>query len=160
MNHFLIRTLNQHHRTCSTGPSNKIIVTTSMLYVIVSTLSLLNRILVALSCVSVWASLFALMVPFNLLPSWLWDWTLPLSPVVIQLIFSSLKLENGLKKHVRSVIEIKYGFVKLAVIFFYFLQDVIMWFLVWDLLNYFSKLYSKQRNESWLLPTCMDDKRL
>ena len=28
-------------------------------------------------------------------------------------IFSSLKLKNGLKKHVRNIDEIKYGFVKL-----------------------------------------------
>ena len=28
-----------------------------------------------------------------------------------------VKLENGLKKHIRNVAEIKYGFVKLAVIF-------------------------------------------
>ena len=32
------------------------------------------------------------------------------------LIFSSLKLENGLKKHVRNVARIKYEFVELVVI--------------------------------------------
>ena len=39
-------------------------------------------------------------------------------------IFSSLKLENGLKKHVQNSTEITYGFIKLVVIF-YFLEDVI-----------------------------------
>ena len=34
------------------------------------------------------------------------------------LIFSSLKLENGLKKHVRNVARIKHGFVELVVILF------------------------------------------
>ena len=32
--------------------------------------------------------------------------------------FSSLKLENGLKKHVRNVARIKYGFFELVVILF------------------------------------------
>ena len=32
----------------------------------------------------------------------------------------SVKLENGLKEHIRNVAEIKYGFVKLAVIFLTF----------------------------------------
>ena len=39
-------------------------------------------------------------------------------------IFSSLKIENGLKKHVQNSIEIIYGFIKLVAIF-YFLEDVI-----------------------------------
>ena len=39
-------------------------------------------------------------------------------------IFSSLKLENGLKKHVQNSTEIIYGFIELVVIF-YFLEDVI-----------------------------------
>ena len=43
-------------------------------------------------------------------------------------MFSSLKLENGLKK-LQNVAERKYGFVELAGIFYLFLQDVIMWFL-------------------------------
>ena len=46
------------------------------------------------------------------------------------LIFSSLKLENGLKKHVRNVARIKYEFVELVVILFIFIQDVIMLFLL------------------------------
>ena len=32
----------------------------------------------------------------------------------INLLFSSLKLKNGWKKHVQSVARIKYGFVKLV----------------------------------------------
>ena len=36
------------------------------------------------------------------------------------LFFSSLKLENGLKKHVRIFARIKYGFVELVVILFTF----------------------------------------
>ena len=39
-------------------------------------------------------------------------------------IFSSLKIENGLKKHDQNSTEIIYGFIKLVVIF-YFLEDVI-----------------------------------
>ena len=35
-------------------------------------------------------------------------------------VFSSLKLENGLKKYVRNVAEMKHGFVKLVVIFLLF----------------------------------------
>ena len=38
--------------------------------------------------------------------------------ITCNLIFLSLKLENGLKKHVRNVAEIKYGIVKLVLIFF------------------------------------------
>ena len=37
--------------------------------------------------------------------------------ILVPLIFPLLKLEHGLQKHVCSVTEIKYGFVKLAVIF-------------------------------------------
>ena len=37
-----------------------------------------------------------------------------------KVIFSSLKLENGLKKHVRNVTRIKCGFVELDVILFTF----------------------------------------
>ena len=44
---------------------------------------------------------------------------------------SSLKLKNELKKHVWNVAEIKCGFAKLVVTFFHFLQDVLMWFLLW-----------------------------
>ena len=36
------------------------------------------------------------------------------------LVFSFLTLENGLQKHVRKDAEIKYGFVKLVVIFKFF----------------------------------------
>ena len=46
------------------------------------------------------------------------------------LIFSSLKLENGLKKHVWNVARIKYEFVELVVILFIFMQNVIMLFLL------------------------------
>ena len=46
------------------------------------------------------------------------------------LIFSSLKLGNRLKRHVRKVTGIKYGFVKLFVIFLLVIQDVVMWFLL------------------------------
>ena len=46
------------------------------------------------------------------------------------LIFSSLKLENGPKKHIRNVARIKYEFVELVVILFIFIQDVIMLFLL------------------------------
>ena len=46
------------------------------------------------------------------------------------LIFSSLKLENGLKKYVRNVARMKYEFVELVVILFTFIQDVIMLFLL------------------------------
>ena len=96
------------------------------LLLIVVTLFLLNELFNILSCVSVWAPLFALMILFNLLSSWSWDWTLPLLQLWLAycntctLIFLSLKLENGMKKHVRNVFEIKYGFVKLVVIFFTF----------------------------------------
>ena len=38
--------------------------------------------------------------------------------ILVPYFFSSLKLENGMKKHVRSVTKIKYDFVKLVVIFF------------------------------------------
>ena len=94
------------------------------LLLIVVTLFLLNELFNILSCVSVWAPLFALMILFNLLSSWSWDWTLPLLQLWLAycntctLIFLSLKLESGMKKHVRNVFEIKYGFVKLVVIFF------------------------------------------
>ena len=37
--------------------------------------------------------------------------------ILVPLLFPSLKLEHGLQKYVCSVTEIKYGFVKLAVIF-------------------------------------------
>ena len=43
-----------------------------------------------------------------------------LAVILVPLIFPSLKLEHGLQKHVCSVTEIKYGFVKLAVIFWLF----------------------------------------
>ena len=79
-----------------------------------------------LSCVSLWVSLFAFMVLFNLLSSWSWDWTLLLSRVycntwfaycsICTLIFLSLHLENKLKKQVRNVTDMKYGFVKVVVI--------------------------------------------
>ena len=45
-------------------------------------------------------------------------------------IFSLLKLENGLKKHVGNVATIKYGFVELVVILSLLMQDVILWFLL------------------------------
>ena len=79
-----------------------------------------------------WAPLFRLMVLFELLSSWSWwDWPLPLSEVLISLLkylylnFSSIEFENELKKHVRNVAEIKYEFVKLAVIFLLFLILII-----------------------------------
>ena len=37
--------------------------------------------------------------------------------ILVLVIFLSLKLENGLKKYARNVAEIKYGFVKIIVIF-------------------------------------------
>ena len=61
---------------------------------------------------------------FNLLSSCSRDWTLPLSRVVIclfdtcNLIFSSINLENGLKKHAWNVARIKHGFAELVVILF------------------------------------------
>ena len=50
------------------------------------------------------------------------------SLIVILVIFSSLKLENGLKKHIRNVARINYGFAELVVIILtrYKIQDVIM----------------------------------
>ena len=57
--------------------------------------------------------------------SLLWDWAFPCN-----LIFSSLKLENGQKKHVRNVARIKYGFVELVVILFLLIQghrSVLKW---------------------------------
>ena len=55
------------------------------LFLIVATLFLSNGLLIILPCVkSVWAPLFALMVLFNLLSSWSWDWTL--SRVAIRLL--------------------------------------------------------------------------
>ena len=50
--------------------------------------------------------------------------------VIINLIFSSLKLENGLKKYVWNVTRMKYEFVELVVILFTFIQDVIKLFLL------------------------------
>ena len=50
--------------------------------------------------------------------------------VIINLIFSSLKLENGLKKYVWNVTRTKYEFVELVVILFTFIQDVIILFLL------------------------------
>ena len=38
----------------------------------------------------------------------------------LNVTFSSFKFENGLKKHVRKVADIKYGLVKSIVIFFTF----------------------------------------
>ena len=64
-----------------------------------------------------------LMVLFNFLSSWAWDWTLPLWFAYCNLIFSSLLLENWLKKHFWNVAKIKYGFVELVVIFFTLIQD-------------------------------------
>lgn len=82
---------------------------------IVATLFLLNWLFIILSSVRVWGPLFALMVLFNLLFLYCDSCTL---------IFSSLKLGNGLKIHVdgkekkkKNVSEIKYVFVKLVVIF-------------------------------------------
>ena len=43
--------------------------------------------------------------------------------ITCNLIFLSLKLENGLKKHVRNVAEIKYGIVKLVLIFFIYCKS-------------------------------------
>ena len=37
-------------------------------------------------------------------------------------MLSLLKLKNGQKKHLQNVVEIKHGFLKLVVIFLYFLQ--------------------------------------
>ena len=56
------------------------------LLLIVATLFLLNGLIIISSCLSVWAPLFALMVLFNLLSSWSWDWTLSLSRVAIHLL--------------------------------------------------------------------------
>ena len=50
--------------------------------------------------------------------------------ILVTYIFSSLKLENWLKKHVSNVAKVKYGFVKLVAILFPLIQDVIMWFLL------------------------------
>ena len=89
------------------------------LFWIVVTLFLLNGLFMFLSCVSAWTPLFPLMVLFNLLSFLSWNWTLPLSRVVIlmscvycntlslNLIFSSLKFENRLKEDVRNVVGIK-----------------------------------------------------
>ena len=52
------------------------------------------------------------------------------SLILITVTFSSLKLENGPKKHIRNVARIKYEFVELVVILFIFIQDVIMLFLL------------------------------
>ena len=46
--------------------------------------------------------------------------------ILVTLIFSSLKLENELKKDVRNVARIKYGFVEIVVILFLLIQDVII----------------------------------
>ena len=103
---------------------------------IVVTLFLLNEHFIVLPCVNVWAPLFALIVLFILLSSSSWDetkhyhchnlWFVYCNTFTT--IFSSLKSENGLKKHIQNVAETKYGY-KLVVIFFTFLQDVIMWFI-------------------------------
>ena len=75
-----------------------------------------------------------LMVLFNLFSSWSWDWTLPLSWVVVRfcntcsLIFSLLKLEHGPKKHVQNVTGIKYESVRFFVIF-YFQYKMSFWLL-------------------------------
>ena len=60
---------------------------------------------IILPCVTVSAPLFALLVLLNLISSWSCD-------------CSSLKLENGINKHVRNITEMHYEFVKLLVIFF------------------------------------------
>ena len=82
--------LNRHHYIGTIVPTWQALVIRSLLefylLLIVATLFLLNRIFITLLCVSVWAPLLALMVLFDLLSSWSWDWTLPLSRVVIHLL--------------------------------------------------------------------------
>ena len=53
------------------------------LLLIVTTLFLFNGLFIVLSSVIVWAALFTLMVLFNLICSWPYDWRLPLSQVWI-----------------------------------------------------------------------------
>ena len=75
--------------TYSAVPSNKICVKIlfafNSYYVTRYYLTLLIELFVIWSCVSVWAPLVVLVRLFNLL-SWSWDWTLPLSRVVIYLL--------------------------------------------------------------------------
>ena len=96
------------------------------------------------SCVNVWTLLFALMIRFSLPSAWSWNWTLPLSRVVIHLYlnFFILKLENGLKKQVRNVTETKYRFAKLIVYFFILFFCLFFYFLRIDLIFFVNKLKS------------------
>ena len=92
----------------STGPSSKIFVGIWFAFNIVATLILLNGRFIIFLCVSVRASLFALMVLFKLLSSWSWDCTFRFHELrftycnTCNLIFSSLKLENGLTEYIRN----------------------------------------------------------
>ena len=84
----------------------------------------LNGLFIILSCGSAWAPLFALMVLFDLLYLLghkiehyhyheLWFAYCN----TCTLTWSLLKLENGMKKHITNVDEIKYEFAKLVAIF-------------------------------------------
>lgn len=79
-----------------------------------------------LSYVSVWLSLFIILVLINLFSSCSHT-TEGLITIVTRVVlffsilapfFSPLMLQNGLKKHVRNIARIKYGFAKLVVIIF------------------------------------------
>ena len=75
--------------------------------------------------ISAWAGLLALIVLLNLFSSW----SLKIATITSLFtychtctlnFFSTLKLENGLKKYVRHIAEIKYGFLKSVLSFLYF----------------------------------------
>ena len=129
-------------------PIRQALVTRSLLefclLLIVAALFLLNGIFIILSCVNVWVPLFASMILFNyfnhvfasmILFNYfnhdielyhchgLWFTYCD----ACNFIFSSLKLKNRLKKHIRNIAEIKYGFIKLVVIS---AASIFLWILV------------------------------
>ena len=113
-----------------TGPNNKSLLEFHFI-LIVATLLLLNRSFLILSFVSVWTSLFALIVLLNLHCPWSWYWMLPLSQVVIRLLqYLNLNVfifraSKWTEKMCRIYCWNKIWISKFSCCFFYLLKDAI-----------------------------------